>query len=82
MLQRSRSKRWIDAVSLQVKRKYRGEFRRVVNLVRATGVFDNPGDILRALEALREHSDLNISRVKGARPGMCHTCHICFPLTK
>ena len=71
-VQRSHSKRCIDALSLQVKRKYRGEFRRVVNLVRATGVFDDPGDILRALEALREHDDLKIARVKGARTGTCH----------
>ena len=72
----------INALSLQVKRKYRGNHRRVVNLVRATGVFDDPGDILRALEALREHSDLKIARVKGARTGTCHPRHICFPLTK
>ena len=54
-------------LSLQVDNKYGGDHRRVVNLVRASGVFDDLVDILQALETLpRENGDLQLVRVKGA----------------
>ena len=57
----------LTPLSLQVDNKYRGDHRRVVNLVRASGVFDDLVDIRQALETLlREHGDLQLVRVKGA----------------
>ena len=54
-------------LSLQVDNKYGGDHRRVVNLVRASGVFDDLVEISQALETLpREHGDLQLVRVKGA----------------
>ena len=57
----------LTPLSLQVDNKYRGDHRRVVNLVRASGVFDDLVEISQALETLpREHGDLQLVRVKGA----------------
>ena len=57
----------VTLLSLQVDNKYGGDHRRVVNLVRASGVFDDLVDIRQALETLlREHGDLQLVRVKGA----------------
>ena len=54
-------------LSLQVDNKYGGDHRRVVNLVRASGVFNDLVEIFQALETLsREHGDLQLVRVKGA----------------
>ena len=59
-------------LSSQVDTKYGGDHRRVVNLVRASGVFDNLVDISQALDALhREQGELRIVRVKGALQVPC-----------